>query len=104
MCGTDDAVAQNAREFFIFVALGDGAMSQRLLCLLQIFQRGVIVSLILGQMAVGLRFLQVLVLGVGCLGNLFECLISVCEFAVADPSHCLLHAIGEAVGFVMGIA
>ncbi len=40
-------------------------MSQRVLGLLQIFQRGVIVGLILGQVPVGLRFLQVLILGVG---------------------------------------
>ncbi len=70
------ANAQNAGEFFIFIGLRNRAtMSQGFLSILQIFQRRVILRLILSQMAIGLRFLQVLFFGVCGLGNLLEKLI-----------------------------
>src|SRR6202050_773787 len=70
--GAHRAGAQNAGEFLISVALGERAVSQRFLGLLQILQRCVIVRLIFGYVPVGLCFLQVLVLGVGGLGNFLK--------------------------------
>ena len=73
MRGAHGTVAQNARQFLILIGLGNrAAMSQRLFRALQIFQRGIVVCLILGQVPVGLRFLQVLFFGVRCLRNLLE--------------------------------
>src|SRR5271163_1175993 len=79
-------------------------MSKRLLGLRQIFQCAIVVGLILGEVPVGLRFLQVLILGVGGLGDLLECLVGVRELSVAHPGHCLLHAVSQPVGLVVGVA
>ena len=73
MCRAHGAVAQNAGQFFIFVGLGNAlrwASDSSASC--RYFNDVVIVGLILGQVPVGLRFLQVLILGVGCLRDLLE--------------------------------
>ena len=58
MRGEHGAVAENAGEFLILIAFGNGAlMSQRFLGALQLFQGRIVVRLVLGRFPVGLGFL-----------------------------------------------
>src|SRR5271168_5555016 len=79
-------------------------MSQRFFGLLQILQRCVVIGLVLGQVTVGLRFLEILFFGACVARNLLEEGVGFGKLAVAHPGHCLLHGVGEPVRLVMGVA
>ncbi len=79
-------------------------MAQCLLGRLQMLQSDIIVRLIFRHLPEGLRFLQVLILRVAGFRNLLELFVGFAVFPVANPSHCLLHAVSQPVGFIVRIA
>ncbi len=68
------------------------------------FRATVSSRLILRHLAERLRFLQVLLLGMSGFGDLQEILVGFGVIAVANIGHCLLHTVGQAVGFIVGKA
>src|SRR5712675_1734702 len=79
-------------------------MSQRFLGALQVFQCRIVIWLVLGSLPVGLGFLQILFLGMSCLCDLLQKLVRFRKLPIANKSHCLLNAIVEPIGLVVGEA